>query len=144
MALVRYEPWSLISRLQNDINRALGDVSSGDSSGASTDWVPAADIDEYVDRFELSVDLPGVVADDVEITLDKGVLSVSGERRVEERTEQLSQSRRERGRGRFHRRFVLPDTVNGEGVEARGRDGVLVITIPKQAAAQPRRIKVAA
>jgi HSP20 family protein len=84
------------------------------------------------------------VADDVEITLDKGVLSVSGERRVEERTEQLSQSRRERGRGRFHRRFVLPDTVNGEGVEARGRDGVLVITIPKQAAAQPRRIKVAA
>jgi HSP20 family protein len=144
MALVRYEPWSLISRLQNDINRALGDVSSGDSSGASTDWVPAADIDEYVDRFELSVDLPGVVADDVEITLDKGVLSVSGERRVEERTEQLSQSRRERGRGRFYRRFVLPDTVNAEGVEAHGRDGVLVIAIPKQAAAQPRRIKVAA
>jgi HSP20 family protein len=144
MALVRYEPWDLITRLQGDINRALGDMSTNDSSGATADWVPAADVEEYVDRFELFLDLPGVVAKDVEITLEKGVLTISGERHMVESKDLLSKSRNERGRGRFHRRFILPDTVNSEAVEARGSDGVLSITIPKQPAAQPRRITVSA
>lgn len=144
MALVRYDPWSLIDRLHGDINHAFSDLTPSESSAATTDWAPAADIDEYVDRFELFIDLPGVAAEDVDITLEKGVLSVSGERRVEERAEQLTHRRRERGHGRFYRRFILPETVNADGVEAKERNGVLAITIPKQPAAQPRRIKVAA
>lgn len=144
MALVRYDPWSLIDRLQGDINRAFSDLTPSDSSAATADWVPPADIEEYEDRFELFIDLPGVAAEEVEITLEKGVLSVSGERRVEERSEQLAHRRRERGVGRFYRRFILPDTVNADAVEAKGRNGVLAVTIPKQPAAQPRRIKVAA
>lgn len=144
MALVRYDPWSLIDRLQGDINRAFSDLVPNESSAATADWVPAADIEEYADRFELFIDLPGVAAADVDITLEKGVLTVSGERRVEERAEGLAHRRRERGYGRFYRRFILPDTVNAEAVEAKERNGVLAITIPKQPAAQPRRIKVAA
>jgi HSP20 family protein len=144
MALVRYDPWSLINQLQGDINRAFSDLTPSESSSATADWVPATDIEEYVDRFELFIDLPGVAAEDVDITLEKGVLSVSGARRPEERTEELSQRRRERGFGRFYRRFILPDTVNADAVEAKERNGVLAITIPKQPAAQPRRIKVVA
>jgi HSP20 family protein len=144
MAMVRYEPWNLVARLQDDINRTFSDWSGNETSAATADWIPAADVDEYVDRFELFVDLPGVDPKAVEITLEGGVLTLSGERRVERAAEPISHSRRERGSGRFHRRFILPDSVDADRVNARGRNGVLEITIPKQAAAQPRRIEVAA
>jgi HSP20 family protein len=144
MRLVRYEPWSLVSRLHDDINRTFAEWGTNDTSSATADWVPAADIEEYVDRFELYVDLPGIAPDDVEITLEGGVLTLAGSRSHARPSEPISRHRRERGEGQFYRRFILPDSVNGEKVEARGRDGVLEIVIPKQAAAQPRRIKVAA
>jgi len=144
MALVRYEPWSLMTRLHDDINRTFNDWAANDTSAATADWVPSADVEEYDDRFELFVDLPGVPANEVEITLQAGVLTLSGQRRVPHSTEAVTRSRRERGVGRFHRRFILPDTVDADGVKAKERDGVLEIVIPKRAAAQPRRIEVAA
>ena len=144
MSLVRYEPWNLMARLHDDINRTFSDWSRNDTTGATADWIPAADVEEYEDRFELFVDLPGVAADDVEITLEAGVLTLSGERRMARSSDPLTHHRRERGQGRFHRRFILPDTVDAERVKATERNGVLEVTIPKQAAAQPRRIKVAA
>lgn len=145
MALVRYDPWTFVTQLQGDTNRAFRDwgAAEADGSSATAEWVPSADVEEYVDRFELFVDLPGVARDDVDITLENGVLSIAGERKREQRTEQLTHRRREREYGRFYRRFILPDTVNAEAVKASERNGVLAITIPKQPAAQPRRIKVA-
>jgi HSP20 family protein len=147
MAIARYEPWTVVSQLQNEINRVFGNLSDGDSSSATADWMPAVDVREYLDRFELLVDLPGVDPKQVEVTLDNGVLTLSGERRDEQAVEnngkaELQQQRRERRLGRFHRRFVLPDTVDAEKVTATGRDGVLAISIGKHAKAQPRRISV--
>ena len=144
MALVRYEPWSLMARLHDDINRTFNDWTGEDSSSATAQWIPAADVEEYADRFEIYVDLPGVEAKDVEITLEAGVLTLAGERAQVRSTDPVVNARRERGAGRFHRRFILPDTVDSERVKARERDGVLEVTIPKQAKAQPRRIEVAA
>jgi HSP20 family protein len=146
MAIIRYQPAGLMSQLQDEINRVFTSLTSADSSGATASWVPPVDITEYADRFELAVDLPGVDPDKVEITLEDGVLSLSGERtstlkRAGEGEEQI-RTRTERGTGRFFRRFVLPESVDAEGVRASGRNGVLEITIPKQAKAQPRRIKV--
>jgi len=146
MAVTRYEPGSsVVSQLQDEINRVFTALSStaDSSSGATAGWIPPVDITEYTDRFELAVDLPGVDPDKVEITLEDGVLSLSGEReeRPQEATDQV-RMRIERGRGRFYRRFVLPETVDAERVRATGRHGVLEITIPKQAKAMPRRIKV--
>ena len=115
-----------------------------ETSGATADWVPAVDVEEYSDRFELFVDLPGVAAKDVEITLESGVLTLSGERQTMRPTEPISHHRRERGHGRFHRRFILPDIVDAERVKATERNGVLEIVIHKRAAAQPRRIEIAA
>lgn len=146
MPLTRYEPWGFVSQLQDEINRVFSHAANADSSGATAAWVPAVDIDELNDRFELFVDLPGVEPDKVDITLEDGVLTLAGERSEPARKTEdgLVRSRAERGRGRFYRRFVLPDTVDANGVKATGRNGVLEISIPKQAKALPRRIKVAA
>jgi HSP20 family protein len=148
MAIVRFGPTGLVSQLHDDINRVFTALSSAeDASGATSKWIPAVDITEHSDRFELAVDLPGVDPDKVEVTLEDGVLSLSGEREAPaKRTgdQQEARTRVERRYGRFYRRFVLPEMVDAERVQASGRNGVLEITIPKQPKAQPRRIKVAA
>jgi len=146
MAVSRYEPWSVVSQLQNEINRVFGNLSDADSNSATSDWSPAVDVREYADRFQLLLDVPGVEPKDVEITLDSGVLTVSGTRLEENlvgsNSSEAQQQRLERRMGRFHRRFILPDTADAENVNASGRNGVLEILIPKQAKAQPRRITV--
>jgi HSP20 family protein len=145
MAITRNEPWTVVSQLQNEINRVFGNLNDGDSSSATAEWTPAVDVREFKDRFELLVDLPGVEASTVDITLDDGVLTISGERREETaRSDEAFQSRRERRFGRYHRRFILPDTANAEQVNAKGRNGVLEIRIAKHAKAQPRRISISA
>jgi HSP20 family protein len=144
---MRYEPWGVVSQLQNEINRVFGNLNDTESSSATSEWSPAVDVREYSDRFQLLLDVPGVDSKDVEITLDNGVLTVSGNR-TEEKTvgshgvEQPQQQRIERRLGRFYRRFILPDTADAENVNASGRNGVLEIVIPKQPKAQPRRITV--
>jgi len=144
MAMVRYTPWG-VGELQNEINRLFSNLSDNESTGATAGWIPNVDIQEFSDRFQLFVDLPGVEPSAVEITLDNGVLSISGERTfpAAENGEVINR-RSERGHGQFHRRFTLPDTVDAEKVAAKNRNGVLEISIPKQAKAQPRRITVAA
>jgi HSP20 family protein len=111
---------------------------------ATADWIPPADIEEYTDRFVLKLDVPGVDTSKIEITLDRGVLSVSGERARDVVAKDVERSRSERPHGRFHRRFTLPETVDAAGVHAEGRNGIVEVTIPKQAKAQPRRIQIAA
>ena len=145
MEMVRYNPWG-VGELQNQINRLFQDWDDTDSSGATAGWRPTVDIQEFDSHFQLYVDVPGVNPSDVDITLDNGVLTISGERdrpSVPE-GEQMINRRSERGHGQFHRRFILPDTVDADNVKASGGNGVLEISIPKQAKAQPRRIKVTA
>jgi len=133
-------------KLQSEINRLFDSLGNTDSSGATAGWIPAVDINESGDRFELFVDLPGVEANTVDITLDNGVLTISGERPAPttEEGERVARHRLERGFGRFHRRFILPETVDAEKVNATSKNGVLEIAIAKQAKAQPRRIEIAA
>ncbi|MCC5861056.1 MAG: Hsp20/alpha crystallin family protein [Gammaproteobacteria bacterium] len=147
MTTVRYEPFEMMNDLHGRLQRLFeGQLRQehDDSSAATADWVPAVDIQEFSDRFVLQVDLPGVNPESVELTLDRGVLTLSGQREKPAREDLPARERRERGLGRFHRRFILPETVDAEGVCASGRLGVLEIEIPKQAKAQPRRIQVAA
>ena len=145
MQMVRYNPWAT-GQLQSEINRLFNNAVDGDSSAATANWVPEVDIQEFDKGFQLFVDLPGVDPANVEITLDSGVLTISGERQPPAlpENEQAINRRAERAQGTFHRRFVLPDTVDADAVKASGKNGVLAISIPKQAKAQPRRIEVAA
>ena len=146
MSLVRYEPSFGARQLQDDINRLFSGLITNDSSGVNADWVPSVDINEFDDKFQLYIDVPGVDPKDVEITLEAGVLTISGERfaQAEKADEKVVSRRTERGSGRFYRRFLLPESVDADRVKATDRHGVLEILIPKQAKAQPRRIKVAA
>ena len=146
MSLMKYDPFFGVRQLQDDINRLFSGYSSNDSSGVTADWIPSVDINEYDEKFQLFVDVPGVDPKDVEITLESGVLTITGERfaQAEKAEEHVVRRRAERGTGRFYRRFILPETVDADNVKATDRHGVLEIVIPKQARAQPRRIKVAA
>src|ERR1700716_489048 len=102
--LVRQDPWSLVPRLQDEINRLFGNVNQSDSSSATATWVPAVDIHEYVDRFELYVDLPGVDPSHVELTLDGGVLTLAGHRSQQAKKtadDEPHYQRAERGQGYF-------------------------------------------
>jgi len=144
---VRYEPWNVVPRLQDEINRLFGNVieTENGSSGATANWIPAVDIHEYADRFEIYVDVPGIEPGSVELTLEGEILSLAGERSTSgarANSEEPEARRIERAQGRFYRRFVLPDTADSSNVKAAGRNGVLTVTIPKQAKAMPRRIEV--
>lgn len=148
MTRVRYVPFGgygfgdVLNQLQRvfDVHTA---ASNADSSAAA-DWVPPADVTEYQDRFVLRLDVPGVDVEAIGITLEEGVLGISGERARDASSEAVQRSHVERPQGRFQRRFTLPDTVDAAAVKATGRAGILEIVIPKQAKAQPRRIEVAA
>src|ERR1700676_2783572 len=78
--VMRQDPWGVMPRLQEEINRLFGNARENDSSSATAMWIPLVDIHEYADRFELYVDLPGVDPSTVELTLDGGILTLSGER----------------------------------------------------------------
>ena len=142
--VTRQDAWGAMPRLQDEINRLFGSARENDSSSATAGWIPQVDIHEYADRFELHVDLPGVDPASVDLTLDGGVLTLSGERSepVRNAGEEAQGRRIERGHGQFHRRFVLPDSVDSEKVNATGNHGVLTITIPKQPKAVARRIQI--
>jgi HSP20 family protein len=143
--LVRNDPWSLINRVHGDLDRLFqARLQSGDEAenGAVTDWVPAVDIKEESDRFVIQADVPGVKPDDIEITMENGILSLSGRRETEARDQERGYRRVERVHGQFFRRFTLPDTADAESIEAHFTHGVLEVVIPKLPQVQPRRISV--
>lgn len=149
MALVRYEPWNLLDRLQREFNLQnlldpyVREVEGEDNSNVVTShWRPAVDIKEEEDRFVIYADLPGVDPDDIEITMEQGVLTLKGERSEETKEEREGYKRVERVNGSFYRRFSLPDIADAERIEAKGKNGVLEITLPKQEKAKPKRITV--
>jgi len=144
MNITRYEPWSLLNLMQPDFERATGQNGSGDVSTSVADWVPAVDIVEEKDRFVLRADLPGVSADDIDVNMDDGVLSLSGERSLETNSEVDGLRRVERASGKFYRRFSLPETANAEEISAKSANGILEISIPKVPQTQARRITVEA
>jgi HSP20 family protein len=117
-------------------------TSTDESAVVTSQWVPRVDIKEETNRFVLYADIPGVDPQDIEVQMDKGMLTIKGERRGEATLESESFSRIERRHGSFHRRFALPDSADPEGISASGQNGVLQIVIPKRPETTPRRIQV--
>ena len=143
MSLSRYNPWSVFDQLQRELNMPMGKFDSEENGNIATaNWAPAVDIKEDDKAFTLFADLPGVNPDNIEVTMDKGVLTIKGERQSEKKAEEENYKRVERQYGVFYRRFTLPDSADADGIEAKSENGVLTITIPKQEVAQSRRISV--
>lgn len=145
-----YEPWSLHHDLWSEMGRAVARMQASNDAPAvgtegTVDWLPPVDITESKEGFVIYADVPGVDPESIEVTLEDGVLTLSGAREAAiESQDNLERRRVERARGRFHRRFTLPDTADAEKISARGSNGVLEVSIPKREATQPRRITVAA
>ena len=147
MSLMRYNnPWNLFDALQRDLynlDSPQGRNQLDDEANVATaSWVPSVDITENDDAFTILADIPGVDPNEIEISMDKGVLSIKGERKSETVEEKENYRRVERQSGQFYRRFTLPDSADAEKIEAKSEHGVITITIPKQEVAVSRRIEV--
>lgn len=145
MNLVNYEPWNALRSVRNEINNLFGEDDSLFGNRvpglASGNWVPAVDIQEDDNAYRLTADLPGIDPRDVEVTMENGVLTISGERQ-QEKTDAHDYRRVERHYGAFVRRFTLPTDADPDNITAEGKNGTLNIVVPKSEKAKPKRIEV--
>ncbi|MDA8020454.1 MAG: Hsp20/alpha crystallin family protein [Thermoanaerobaculia bacterium] len=131
--------FSFVDRFFNEVGFPAGE------NGADTSdrWLPPVDIQETDDAFVVSADLPGLSKDDIDISLEDGVLTLAGERKFSnEETEGKTFRRIERSYGSFRRSFTLPQGVDAKKVNAKFTDGELHLTLPKSATAKPRKITI--
>lgn len=105
-------------------------------------FVPSVDISETENSFEIEVALPGMSKDDIKVDLDKGRLTISGERTFESEENNKNYHRLESGFGLFSRSFQLPDSIDEESIEAKYENGVLDITISKSEEKVKKQIKI--
>jgi HSP20 family protein len=138
--LVYYQPWSLLDRWHREIDELFS--ARSDASQPATAWSPPVDLQEEGDRFVLRADVPGVVAEDIEVSTEGGTLTVRGERPARERVKTDGFEHIERAACTFLRRFTLPDSARAEAIKAHYADGVLEIEIPKQPRVDAKRIPV--
>jgi len=136
MSIVRLNPW-------REFDDLFTHVSAARLQRSDAAWTPVADILETADDYQIELDIPAVAAEAINIALDDGVLTVSGERSVED-SESAKHLRKERSRGRFSRSFHLPENVDEDSITAASKNGVLSLVIAKKAKDTPRRIEIAA
>jgi HSP20 family protein len=144
-SLVRIDPFRDIRTIQNRFDRLLGEAMaqrSGDDEDEPlrASWLPSVDVHENDTAITLRAELPGLSQDDVELTLDKGRLTIQGEKRLEKEDTDGDYRRIESSYGSFYRSFPLPETVDADNIEARFEKGVLYVTLPKAEEAKPKRI----
>lgn len=146
MRVIKWEPFRDIDDM---FDRVFADAMRRWPRGSNEerrvyDWAPAADVSETEKEYLIKAELPEVRKDDLNITVQEGVLTLAGERRQEQREDNEKLHRIERFHGTFSRRFTLPDDADEQGISAESKDGVLVIHIPKHKVAQPqtRQIQV--
>jgi HSP20 family protein len=148
MAIVRWDPFRDLAVLHDRMNRLFDETMTrtrnGDPAELTGSWTPSVDVFENGDRFDIVAELPGLGKDDVQIELKENVLTLRGERKFEDEYKDQQVHRMERSYGAFVRSFSLPTQVEATKVEAKFKDGVLTVSVPKAAAAKPRLIPIGA
>lgn len=143
MSIVHYRPLSLLNELQNELSAFMGpQVSKGKDVERDVGWNPLVDIKEEPKQFTLFAEVPGVEPKDIHIHFEDGVLTIEGKKEYKTEDKKEGYARTERYFGSFYRSFSLPKVVNGEGIVAKTKDGVLEITIPKRQEATLKKIEV--
>jgi HSP20 family protein len=144
MNIVRWNPLSDFSSLQNQMNRLFESTVYGWPTESGTRvWTPPADIHETDNELVVTADLPGVDLSSIDVRVENNVLSITGERKLQEASENGNVHRVERMYGAFARSFTLSTPVDTEKIQANYKDGVLKITLPKAEVAKPKRIAIA-
>jgi HSP20 family protein len=141
MTLVRWDPFQELASWSNRLNRSINEGRTEDTFGA---WAPAVDIFEKDHNLLIRAELPGLKREDIEISMENGVLTLHGERKRESEVEESNAYRLERIYGAFTRSFSLPTTVDSSKIQAVYKDGVLEVTVPKLEAAKPKKVQIQA
>ncbi|MFN4021608.1 MAG: Hsp20/alpha crystallin family protein [Hydrogenophilus thermoluteolus] len=144
--IMPWNPFRELEELQNRLaalmSRSLVPSSEGQEAMRMADWAPLVDIEENENGYLIKADLPGLAKDDVHVTLENGVLSISGERKQEKEEKDKKYHRVERVYGRFVRSFTLPEDADPDQIFAQFKDGVLEVRIGKSEAVKPKRIEI--
>ena len=133
--------WNPIHEMDALFHNRLASVLGGERQ-ASVAWSPVVDIEETEKDYVISAELPGLDKDKVKVTVEDGVLTLSGERDLERTVEGRAYHRIERSHGTFSRSFTLPEDSNAECVAAQFTNGVLVVRVAKREEALPKSIEV--
>jgi len=144
MAMARWDPFRDLMSIQNELNRLFGRTYAGEVGSVGGTWVPPLDIYETDEKFVVTMELPGIEADDVDVSVEDSTLTVTGERRFYAEVDEESFHRVERRYGHFVRSLALPSTADAEHIAASFDKGVLTIEVPKLEQAKPRKITVKA
>ena len=138
MSLIRWEPLREMDEFLREyspfLTRARRDVAK--------EWTPTANITETEKEYLIKAELPEVKKEDVSITLENGVITISGERKREKEEKDSNEIRIESFYGTFSRSFALPDNVDSAGIRAESKDGVLRVHVPKTQAVKPKSITI--
>ena len=155
MSVLRWDPFRDLSSIQDEMNQMFDRVfgrGSGAGSGAregglatsTWTWAPAVDISERKDAYLVTVEVPGIRPEEIEVTLEDGLLTIQGERHLEEDSSDQQYHRVERRYGTFRRSITLPSQVKADAIEASCSDGLLRVVVPKAESAMPKKIDVQA
>ncbi|MYF99084.1 Hsp20/alpha crystallin family protein [Candidatus Poribacteria bacterium] len=145
MANMTRKPIGNLFNLHNEMGRLFGDLLSSQENDVDTEnasWIPTVDISESENTYEIHAELPGVTENDVNISVTDNLLTIKGEKQVQENTDNKNYHRVERRYGSFKRSFTLPRLVNTSEIKAGFKDGILSLTIPKAEEAKPKEIQI--
>ncbi|MBI2516178.1 MAG: Hsp20/alpha crystallin family protein [Opitutae bacterium] len=146
--ILRWNPLREMEEMENRMATLFGSsplrITSQDREEnlVTTDWVPSVDITEDEKEYLIKADLPEMKKEDVHVTFEDGVLTITGERKVEKEEKNRKYHRIEREHGRFVRSFSLPENADATKIAAEFKEGVLVLRLPKNEKAHPRVLEV--
>jgi len=147
MNLIKWDPFRELEDVSNRLNRIFGRSTARAESGqemlAVADWSPSIDISETDAAYLIKAEIPGVKKEDVKVTIQDGMLTIQGERKMEKEEKGKKFHRVERSNGSFVRSFRIPDNADENSVKAEFKDGMLNVTLAKSAKAKAKSVNVA-
>ncbi len=145
MAITRWRPFKDLMSVQDEMNRLFDDffgrpvTRPGWTEAA---WCPCVDVSETKDNVIIKTELPGISKDDVKVSVQDNILTLSGEKKQEKEEKDANYHRMERSYGSFSRSFTLPTSVQPDKVKAAYKDGILRITLPKSEEVKAKQIPI--
>src|SRR5688572_28879847 len=142
MAIVRWDPWRELAGFERQFDELFGRGRTGSRGQGMSTWVPALDVHQDGDTMVIRAEIAAVDPDNVEITIDDDVLTMSGKREDDRKVEEGQWIRRERVTGQFRRSISLPPGVDPDKVKAAARHGVIEIRVPRPSPNEPHRVRL--